>query len=55
VGEPPADADASLLHYVRVDGIEIPEPGCWVMNVAVDGTVVGSAVLPLVARAPRTP
>jgi hypothetical protein len=55
VGEPPADADASLLHYVRVDGIEIPEPGCWVMNVAVDGTVVGSAVLPVVARAPPTP
>jgi len=55
VGEPPADADASLLHYVRVGGIEIPEPGCWVMNVAVDGTVVGSAVLPLVARAPPTP
>jgi DNA-directed RNA polymerase specialized sigma24 family protein len=51
VGEPPADADGSLLHYVRVDGIEIPEPGCWVMNVAVDGTVVGSAVIPMVARA----
>jgi len=52
VGEPPADGDASLLHYVRVDGIEVPEPGCWVMNVAVDGAVVGSAVLPLVARVP---
>ena len=52
VGEPPVGADASLLHYVRVDGIQIPEPGCWVMNVAVDGAVVGSAVLPLVARGP---
>jgi hypothetical protein len=52
VGEPPADPDSSVLNYLRVDGIEIPEPGCWVMNVAVDGTVVGSAVLPLVARAP---
>jgi DNA-directed RNA polymerase specialized sigma24 family protein len=55
VGEPAADADASLLQYVRVDGIEIPEPGCWIMNVAVDGAVVGSAVLPLVARGPPVP
>jgi hypothetical protein len=55
VGEPPTDADASLLHYLRVDGIEVPEPGCWVMNVAVDGKVVGSAVLPMVARVPSTP
>lgn len=51
VGEQPADPD-SVLNYLRVDGIEVPDPGCWIMNVAVDGTVVGSAVLPLVARAP---
>lgn len=50
VGEQPADSD-SVLNYLRVDGVEVPEPGCWVMNVAVDGTVVGSAVLPVVARA----
>jgi hypothetical protein len=40
------------MHYVRVDGIEVPAPGCWVMNVAVDGAVVGSAVLALAARVP---
>jgi DNA-directed RNA polymerase specialized sigma24 family protein len=50
VGEQAADP-GSVLNYLRVDGVEVPEPGCWVMNIAVDGSVVGSAVLPVVARA----
>jgi len=55
VDAPQADGDGSLVQYMVVDGVEIPEPGCWIMNIAVDGTVVGSATLPIVARAPPAP
>jgi len=50
VGSPRAEEVGSVMHYIRVGGVEVPEPGCWTMNVAVDGTVVGSAVLPIWAR-----
>jgi len=32
--------------YVWVTGVEVPAPGCWVLNVTVDGEVVGVAAVP---------
>lgn len=54
VESPPTarDTASSLTHYVHVGGMKIPTPGCWVMNIAIDGTVVGSAVLPISAGVP---
>ena len=44
-GRPPSSS-----HYVTLSDAAIPTDGCWLLNIAVDGQVIGSAVLPVTSR-----
>jgi hypothetical protein len=43
------DRPASSNHYVTLFGEAFPTAGCWLLSVAVEDEVVGSAVLPVTA------
>ena len=49
VDSPPAvdGGRPNVTHYVRVRDANVPFAGCWALNVAIDGSVVGSAVIPV--------
>ena len=46
----PEDRPPSSSHYVTLSNAAIPSDGCWLLNIAVDGQVIGSAVLPVTSR-----
>jgi hypothetical protein len=49
VDSPPAvdGGRPNVTHYVRIRDANLPFAGCWALNVAIDGSVVGSAVIPV--------
>ena len=49
VDSPPAvdGGRPNVTHYVRIRDANVPFAGCWALNVAIDGSVVGSAVIPV--------
>jgi DNA-directed RNA polymerase specialized sigma24 family protein len=40
------DSASSLSGYVWVSGLEVPTGGCWVLNLTIDGQVIGVAAVP---------
>lgn len=50
--QPPAlpDAPEDGTSYLRLEDVPFAQPGCWVISLAVDGRVVGSAILPVGER-----
>ena len=46
----PEDRPPSSSHFITVSQAAFPSGGCWLLAIAVDGQVVGSAVLPVTVR-----
>jgi hypothetical protein len=46
----PEDRPPSSSYFVTLSNATVPSEGCWLLAIAVDGQVVGSAVLPMTAR-----